>query len=490
MKKKQVISLFSAAAVASGLCLPALAASGPFADVAEGAWYSEAVDYAVENGLFSGTGSTTFSPNASMTRGMFVTVLGRMSGLDGNTIQDNGQFSDVEFDAYYGPSVVWAYENGIISGTSDTTFSPDRPITREQIAVMVYRYLNTLDVQGPDGGETEPFQDADQISSYAVEAVNAMQSWGFITGSNGSYRPQDNVSRAEAATILMRVDYFLENGEPYQPVETTPDDGETDPSKAGFTVTTPSFEIQSSVYDEEGIRDMVCGTIKITDFEEGFQDMQYVDDYFSESVKYTFKSSDTSIIKVNEDGELYDPIRLENGAAPVTAYITVTKVGAGSVKVPVTISPSAVWYKVDDEYIAEFAEEVCRLTNEYRKAAGVQTVTLMTGAQDIANYRCELLAQEFSHAMPDGIDYPVYVDFNGNEIGFGRENIAKISVNYNNNAVDKTPESLAQSFVNTWYNSSNHRTTMLMYTLTRVGVGLHVDDNGVAYAVQFFTSIS
>ena len=75
---------------------------------------------------------------------------------------------------------------GIVSGTGSTTFSPEAPMTREQIAVMVYRYLNTLDVKGPEMGEKEPFQDAGQISSYAVEAVNAMQNWGFITGSDGS----------------------------------------------------------------------------------------------------------------------------------------------------------------------------------------------------------------------------------------------------------------------------------------------------------------
>lgn len=479
---KKIIFVFLAAVLCVSLIPGALAAdTGKFSDVSDNAWYTEAVNYAVENGLFSGTSSTTFSPNASMTRAMFVTVLGRMSGLDEKTIQDNGQFTDVDFDAYYGPSVVWAYENGVVSGTGSTTFSPDLPITREQIAVMIYRYLNGLNVQGPDSGETTPFQDANQISSYAVEAVNAMQEWGFIAGSNGNYRPQDNVSRAEAATILMRVDYFLETGEQYQPAEPDLDESETDSAEAGFTVTTPSFNINSSVYDDEAARDMVRGTIKITDFDEGFTNMQYIDEYFSETVKYTFESSDTNIIKVNADGELYDPIRLENGADPVTAYITVTKVGAGSVKIPVTVSPSAVWYEVDDEYIAEFATAATQLVNQHRNEAGVQTVEYVYDAQECANVRSSQLANDFSHTWSN----PHLLEDYGVEHDIRLENIVKVAVEYKNGAIMISPEALAKAMVTALYNSEGHRFNMLLSTNQYMAMGLYVDPaTGIAYSSQ------
>lgn len=483
---KKIFSAFLAAVLCVSLIPGALAADiGKFSDVSDNAWYAEAVDYAVGNGLFSGTSSTTFSPNASMTRAMFVTVLGRMSGLDGSTIQNNGQFADVDFDAYYGPSVIWAYENGVVSGTSGTTFSPDTSITREQIAVMIYRYLNSLDVQGPDNVETTPFQDATQISSYAVEAVNAMQEWGFIAGSNGNYRPGDNVSRAEAATILMRVDYFLETGEQYQPAEPDLDESETNPADAGFTVTTPSFSINSSVYDDEDARNIICGTIKITDFEEGFTDMQYVDEYFSESVKYTFESSDTNIIKVNEDGELYDPIRLENGAASVTAYITVTKVGAGSVKVPVAISPTSVWYEVDDEYIDEFATAAMTLVNQYRDNAGVQTVEYVYNAQQCANVRSAQLADDFSHTWSN----PNLLEDYGVEYDIRLENIVKVAVEYKNGATMTSPEALAKAMVTALYNSEGHRFNMLLNTSKYMAMGLYIDpETGIAYSSQLFGS--
>ena len=88
------------------------------------AWYAEAVKYAIDHKLFSGTSDTTFEPNATMTRGMFVTVLANMSGVNAERVEDNGVFEDVDFDAWFGPNVVWANENNIVAGTSDTTSRP------------------------------------------------------------------------------------------------------------------------------------------------------------------------------------------------------------------------------------------------------------------------------------------------------------------------------------------------------------------------------
>ena len=117
-------------------------------------------------------------------------------------------------------------------------------------------------------------------------------------------------------------------------------------------------------------------------------------------------------------------------------------------------------------------------------------MTLMTGAQDIANYRCELLSQKFEHSMPDGVESPVYIDENGNEIGLGAENIGKMGVVYKNGAIYESAKELAKRAVNMWYESVNHRFTMTLYTSVRMGVGLYVDTDGTAYVEQFFTPVA
>ena len=103
--------------------------SAKFTDVSASQWYHEAVDYAVVNGLFAGTSDTAFTPNGEMTRGMLVTVLWRMAGKP--EAKAAAAFRDVDADQYYAVAVAWAKENGIVAGTSDTTFSPNAKITRE-----------------------------------------------------------------------------------------------------------------------------------------------------------------------------------------------------------------------------------------------------------------------------------------------------------------------------------------------------------------------
>lgn len=110
----------------------------PFKDVKSTDWYYEAVEYVNTQGLFNGTGTNEFSPNASMTRGMFVTVLGKAAMMD-TSAYGTIQFKDVPGDAYYAPYVTWAAEVGVVNGTSPTTFSPNNSITREDMATMLYK---------------------------------------------------------------------------------------------------------------------------------------------------------------------------------------------------------------------------------------------------------------------------------------------------------------------------------------------------------------
>ena len=114
-----------------------------FQDVKLTAWYYQAVDYATREGLFAGTSATTFSPELGMTRAMFVTALGRMAGQTGKSGMASC-FTDVDPDAWYGPSVEWAAGQQIVSGVGNNRFAPDEPIPREQLAVMLMKYVSSI----------------------------------------------------------------------------------------------------------------------------------------------------------------------------------------------------------------------------------------------------------------------------------------------------------------------------------------------------------
>ena len=174
-----------------------------FTDI-NGHWAKEHILFAVSRGLFSGTSKTTFSPNTTMTRGMFVTALGRLAGIDPADYQ-NRKFTDVKANAYYAPYVNWAASKGIVGGTTSTTFAPDSNITREQMAVIMKNYADKMGYSIPKTLEAVTFADNAQISSWAKDAVKAMQQAGVLSGKeNNRFDPQGNATRAEAATVLHR----------------------------------------------------------------------------------------------------------------------------------------------------------------------------------------------------------------------------------------------------------------------------------------------
>ena len=138
-----------------------------FQDVKPTAWYYQAVEYATREGLFAGTSEKTFSPEQGMTRGMFVTVLGRMAGQTGRTGMASC-FTDVDPSSWYGPYVEWAAEQQIVSGVENNRFAPDEPITREQLAVMLMKYVRTIhDDTSFSAGVLNRFTDNDKVSSFA-----------------------------------------------------------------------------------------------------------------------------------------------------------------------------------------------------------------------------------------------------------------------------------------------------------------------------------
>ena len=165
-------------------------------------WAADNILFAASRGLLSGTSDTTFSPGAGMTRGMFVTALGRLAGINSDSYK-TGKFTDVKADAYYAPYVNWAAQNGIVTGVTATNFAPDTNINREQMAVIMKNYAAKLGYDLPQTLKAVTFADNTQISSWAKDAVKSMQQAGILAGKNGNkFDPKGTATRAEVATVL------------------------------------------------------------------------------------------------------------------------------------------------------------------------------------------------------------------------------------------------------------------------------------------------
>ena len=175
----------------------------PFHDVTEGDWFYDAVRYAYENGLMDGVGDNLFAPNSQTTRAQLVTILHRLAG-EPEPGGDSG-FSDVAAGTWYTDAVAWAAQNGIVNGTTDTTFAPGDDITREQLAVILYRYAAYQGYDVSQRADLSGFGDASSIRPYAQEALSWAHAQGLVLGfEDGSLRPQGTASRAQIAAVLMR----------------------------------------------------------------------------------------------------------------------------------------------------------------------------------------------------------------------------------------------------------------------------------------------
>ena len=228
--------------------------SRAFGDVGRHAWYHEAVDYVVENGIFNGMSTSSFAPDLAMTRAMLVTTLWRLAGSpetdvgvvppaegDGADTEPEEPvitptFSDVAEGQWYSKAVLWAAANGVVDGYPDGTFRPDQNITREQLVTVLHRYAGK-----PDTGAASfaGFPDASSVSNYAQEALQWAYGNQLVQGVTSSLytgariQPQGTATRAQVAAILMR---YLQNIEG---------------KKAAFTVTpAPAFaDVEPNVYD-------------------------------------------------------------------------------------------------------------------------------------------------------------------------------------------------------------------------------------------------
>ena len=174
-----------------------------FSDVPASSWYSDAVDFASSRELFSGTSAATFSPEVSMTRGMLTQVL---YSLENNPeITSTAAFTDVTSQDWYASAVHWAAGEGIVTGYEDGSFGANDVITREQLAVMLYRYAQTAGYDTSASTDLSGYSDVGQISSYAAQALAWANAEGLISGtSDTTLSPTASATRAQVATILMR----------------------------------------------------------------------------------------------------------------------------------------------------------------------------------------------------------------------------------------------------------------------------------------------
>ena len=235
-----------------------------FSDVAADAWYAGAVEYVRDNGLMSGTGSATFSPNAATSRAMLATVLYRAAGSP--AAEGTAAFSDVAADAWYADAVAWASENGIVSGYGNGLFGTNDPVSREQIATILWRYEGS-----PSAESGQDFADESAISGYASTAVDWARANGIISGREGNvFDPKGNATRAEVAAML-------QNDLTRQP------DGETQPDGDAGDVLVVYF---SGTGNTEAVAQTIASTLDADLFE-----LEPADPYTDEDLDWTVDGS-------------------------------------------------------------------------------------------------------------------------------------------------------------------------------------------------------
>lgn len=200
--KRFLALLLSIVMILGMLPISALAAGSAFSDVKTFDWFYNDVQYVCEKGLMNGTGSNSFSPKGTTTRGMIVTILYRMAGAP--AVSGVCPFKDVAAGAYYEKPVIWAAENNIVSGYSADAFGPDGAITREQLAAILYRYAKFCGYDVTASAEINLFTDAGAVSNYALTAMKWASAEGLINGSGSKLDPQGSATRAQVAAILTR----------------------------------------------------------------------------------------------------------------------------------------------------------------------------------------------------------------------------------------------------------------------------------------------
>ena len=247
--KNRIFSLFLAFLILLA-AVPTAQATG-FTDTRDH-WAKDYIDSAVELGLFNGVTETRFDPNGTMTRGMFVTVLGRMEGVDADLWSADKvelSFDDVKADAYYAPYINWASYCGIVNGMDEHSFAPDVPVTREQMAKLVAFYVQAMGhgLIMTDMMQPEPFADDADIAEWAAEPIDILRRTGILAGSPNldgtlSFLPKNSSTRAECAAVFCRLKDALVKNDNLQPESIALSDSEIRMKLGQEHALTVSFE--------------------------------------------------------------------------------------------------------------------------------------------------------------------------------------------------------------------------------------------------------
>ena len=193
--EKQIVTIF---------CRQADCPSKGFTDLKQDTWYHDSVDYVLSFGFMKGTSATTFDPNGDTTRAAMATVLYRMAGSP--QVTGSNPFTDVKEGTWYTEAVNWAYENGIVKGVTEELFAPNRAITRQEAATMIYRFSGAyLGADVSKEADLSSFPDSANVQPYARQAMAWAVEQGIILGSDGRLKPHSQALRAELAAIVMRI---------------------------------------------------------------------------------------------------------------------------------------------------------------------------------------------------------------------------------------------------------------------------------------------
>ena len=216
-----------------------------FSDVDADDWFADSAVYVRDNGIMNGTSATTFNPDGTTSRGQIAAILYRAAGSP--AVSAAADFPDVAEGAYYADAASWAAANGIVTGYADGTFGPNDPITRQQLAAILWRYA------GSPAAETgTAYADEGTIASYAVTAVDWARDAGIITGRDGNrFDPNGQATRAQAAVILHRYLELLGSGTEETP-ETPEDSGETRVLVAYFSATGNTEGVANAIAEATG----------------------------------------------------------------------------------------------------------------------------------------------------------------------------------------------------------------------------------------------
>ena len=421
-----------------------------FTDVASDSWYKEAVDYSVNHGLVKGVADSVFDPNGTMTRGQVITVMMRLAGYTSSDVKDlDNPFTDCKDSDYYTPAVKWAVFADITAGVSDTSFAPNAPVTREQMATFVsnlikyYETYNQIKMAGAEN-QAEAFTDADTVSTWAKESVENLRTLGLAVGDNGKYMPQKTLTRAEGVTFLMRArEAFIKSG-----IDWLPEKAEEALAPIETTVPVEGTKVEAADSSEVTSSNVTIAWKDGANFELEADKTYNLLDFLADDTKNAVLAAqkragnDKSVLKMSvwSEGLLapgeelcvtyrnkpnqWEIETFAKGNINITLSIstddyasesTTHKFTIAEEEIPVAKDPSPTYttdpapdpvtYEIDAEYQEKYRAEFERLLNKAREEEGLNALEFGDAKYDaVTELRAEELIEKFGHERPDGTD--------------------------------------------------------------------------------------